>query len=131
MQDCILFGNNFSVTFQCNDGSNNYVEKITSNRTINRSGINNIRIIDKSENAEIISIVDKRTTANFPEWYRIDYSRDDNAKKQKKKGIDLPEYRPKTEKRPRDYDSGKDFTLEIQRVRYGGNYDSYEVRFII
>jgi DGQHR domain-containing protein len=130
-QDCIVFGNNFSVTFQCKDDSVIYIENITSNRTINRPGINNIRIIEKSNNAEIISVVDKRTTANFPEWFKMDYSRDDLARKNTKPGINLPEFRRATQNRPRDYDSGKDFTLEIRRVRYGGNYDSFEVRFII
>jgi hypothetical protein len=130
-QECILFGNNFSITFQCSDGTIKHIEQISGNRTINRPGIKNFRIIDKSENAEIISLVDKRTTANFPEWYKMDYSRDDDAKKQQKKGIDLPQFRPSNKKRPRDYDSTEEFTLEIQRVKYGGNYDSFDVNFII
>jgi hypothetical protein len=132
LQECIVFGNNFSVTFQCSDPNGViFTENINGNRTINRPGINNIRIIEKTQNAELIKIVDQRTTALFPEWYEMDYSRLDPRKKQSKEGINIPQFRERNTKRPRDYDSGSDFTLEIKRVRYGGQNDSYSVRFII
>jgi hypothetical protein len=132
IQECIVYGNNFSVTFQCSDANGlMFIENVIGNRTINRPGVNNIRIVEKTQNAELIKIVDQRTTALFPEWYEMDYSRLDPRKKQNKEGITIPQFRAKNTKRPRDYDSGSDFTLEIKRVRYGGQNDSYSVRFII
>lgn len=132
LQQCIVFGNNFQLIIECKEQGNVYQEDVRGNRTINRPGIENIRISNKSFNAEIISVVDKRTTANFPERYdSIDFKHENASKKRNKKGVEVPQFRPKNKKRPRDYNSGKDFTLEIKRTKYGGNKDSFEVRFII
>lgn len=131
LQECIVFGNNFSVTFQCSDPNGViFLDNVLGNRTINRPGINNIRIIEKTQNAELIKIADKKTNALFPEFYVMDYSRLDPRKKQSRAGITIPQFRGHTTKRPFDYYSGNDFTLEIKRVRYGGHNDSYSVRFI-
>lgn len=129
ISDCICLGNNAFINFQLKDNSGNtYNHTIQNNRQIIRKpGISNIKITNKSFNSEIISIVDKKTTALYPEYFRMDYSRT----KKSGKGIDVPLKRPSTKSRPYDYDSTKRFTLQIKTVLYGGRTDLKEIEFII
>jgi hypothetical protein len=129
LQDCIVFGNNLEIIIQCVVGSNEFDEAVHGSRTINRIGTELIRIVKKSFSAEILSILDKRTTANFPERYnKMDMDRD---RPRSGKGVEVPQLRLANKKRPRDYDSGKVFTLEIRRTLYGGKRESLDVLFRI
>jgi len=127
LQSCIVHGNNLFLEFELTQGSNIIKQKVTSNMTINRVGqIDNIKIINKSFNAQHISIVDKKTTLNYPEKFNIDYSR-----RNKGSGVDVPVVRPSSASRPHVYNSTNKFTLEIKRTKYGGNNDTIEVQFFI
>lgn len=127
LQSCIVHGNGLFLEFEFKKGTNSFNQIVSSNMTINRvDQIDNIKIINKSFNAQHISIVDKKTTANYPERFNMDYSRKNIGS-----GIDVPVTRLATTSRPQHYSSTKKFILEIKRTRYGGANDTIEIQFFI
>ena len=88
--------------------------------------ITNILISDKSFNCELITVVDKKTSSNFPVYFKMDY-----ARKPIGKGIDVPFSKPVTTRRPVIYNSTRKFTLEVKIDLYGGLVEIMEMEFTI
>ncbi len=125
---CICLGNNQFIELELtNNVGVSTTKKITSNTTvINDPGnISNIKIVNKSFNCELISIVDQKTTHNYPQKFNMDY-----ARKNKGKGIDVPFTKPATKSKPA-YDTTKNFNLEVKITRYGGGTDTMVIKFHI
>ena len=130
LTECICLGNNSFIELRLTDSNGNQIPRnINSARTIlNYPGqVSNIMIIDKSFNSEILSVVDQKTTALYPEYFKMDYARSYKIGK----GIDLPLTRAATKARPLVYNSTNRFTLQMKTTLYGGRTDVKEIEFII
>jgi len=128
LTECIVHGNNSFMTLNCSKGSKDFDTKIHSRvHVINKpGGVSRIKISDKSLNCRHLQIVDKSTTHNVPEIFRIDFT-----KSPEKLGVQVPFSRKPTVSRPHVYRTGNKFTLEIKRTKYGGATDLYEIKFSI
>ena len=128
MESCVQ-GNNRFIEITLTDISGKTIQRKIVVRKSNLSYpglITNILISDKSFNCELISVVDKKTTSNFPVYFKMDY-----ARKPLGKGIDVPFSKPATAKRPVVYNSTRKFTLEVKIDLYGGLVEIMEMEFTI